>query len=349
MQLSRFSILVFGLTFNFASLQQVILVNPSYLLIFTLFLPCDFKKILGVLSLVIVFISSVLFLELSSSLYIPYLQLVFDFAVCLAIVNVISNTSIDKIHQVLSNTSKILLLLAILSVLDYIFKLGVINELLTSITLWGNGGSGLPRLSLTFSNPNWGAFTLFLLLCIAIEVKASRLTRGVFLLLILFMQSKSAIAISLFYVLGLYLNNSYLRLLYLVIFVVVFYFLMVFNPFVETASFVNRELMYQQVAILSEYYPQGLMGNDALRILIEKTGEDTMPSLLLLIYSLGYVLFLILLATWMLKALRSYSKLLLLVCILAFSSVYSFLSVSIVSGIGMYLLYMVYKHDRRLS
>jgi hypothetical protein len=335
MKVHKFALLCISLIFNLASLQQLIGISPSYIVLF-LKRNIKFYEIIFISLLCFAFYYQA-FTE--NSVIINYLQLVFDLLLAYLIVDIVKNSDPIKVKSIINFSANSLLFLALISTLDYYYFGNIVNSILTKITLWGNSGEFIPRLSLTFSNPNWGSFTIFFFLVLSYIFKSSQSLKIKLFFLIFFLQSKSAILIS-----GLFIAiNSSTQLYKKIIFSVFFIpMILITLPSLisieETASYFNRLIMFQEVIDQTELYPQGLMGDNDIRQLITKTGEDTLPSLLTLIYGFGWVFFMMLFSLFLLNVMKSKISFSIFISLVLFSLVYSFLTVGIVSAIGIAMM-----------
>ena len=334
MRINKFAVICAGLIFNLASLQQLIGIHPSYIILF-------FKRNIKVYE---IFFITLIFFSLTSQAFINggivinYLQIIFDIVLAFMIYDIIISTNPKTIIKIINVFVNFLIIVAIVSTLDYYFLGNSINGILSSITLWDNTGEFLPRLSLTFSNPNWGSFTVFFFLVLAYIFKSPFPLKLKILMLIIFFQSKSAIIISALFMI-MNANNGIIKsLIYAGLIVIVFFNFPNIISLEESASYINRLIMYQEVLDLTEIYPLGLMAENDLRLLISKTGEDTLPTILTLVYSLGWIIFLLFFLFIFSKAYQYRISLSIAIALLLFSLVYSFLTVSIVSAIGITLL-----------
>ena len=345
MKIYKFSILCAGLIFNFANLQQIIGINPSYII---LLLKNSIKiREIIILTIICFFLVYQTFVE--NYIIINYLQILLDIALGFLIYSMIALTKNQITLEIISGYTNALIGLAILSTVDYYFLGNYINNFLSWITLWGNTGDFLPRLSLTFGNPNWGSFTFFLFLVIAYLLRSSFSLKMKILSIIIFFQSKSAILISLLFVI---INSKNPVLNSLIFFSVVSLLLFSF-PLIsiqDTASYFYRLIMYQEIFNITQLYPLGLVGENELRYLISKTSEDTLPTILTLIYGLGWIFFTLFLLYFLKRIFQSRIQLSIGISLGLFSLVYSFLSISIVAGIGVTLfLLATNKDDTRLN
>ena len=340
MQLYKFSILCAGLIFNLASLQQIIGINPSYII---LLLKNSIKiREIILLSVVCFFLAYQTFIE--NYIIINYLQILLDIALGFLIFNIITLTKNQTTLQIISRYTNFLICLAILSAFDYYFLGTYLNNFLSWITLWGNSGDFIPRLSLTFGNPNWGSFTCFLFLVIAYLLKSSFLLKMKILSLIIFFQSKSAILIAIFFVI---INSKNPIRKSLIFFSVIAFSLFSF-PIIsiqDTASYFYRLIMYEEILNITQLYPLGLIGESELRYLISSTSEDTLPTILTLLYGLGWIFFILFLVYYLIKIFQSRIQLSIGISLGLFSLVYSFLSTSIVAGIGVTLFLLAINKD----
>ena len=157
MKVHKFALLCISLIFNLASLQQLIGISPSYIVLF-LKRNIKFYEIIFISLLCFAFNYQAL---TENSIIINYLQLVFDLLLAYLIVDIVKNSDPIKVKSIINFSANCLLFLALISTLDYYYFGNIVNSILTKITLWGNSGEFIPRLSLTFSNPNWGSFTIF--------------------------------------------------------------------------------------------------------------------------------------------------------------------------------------------
>tara|TARA_B100001123_G_C14822857_1_gene832967 strand:+ start:185 stop:598 length:414 start_codon:yes stop_codon:yes gene_type:complete len=114
----------------------------------------------------------------------------------------------------------------------------------------------------------------------------------------------------------------------------------------ETASFFNRFVMYEKIIPLVEFYPMGLLSDYQIRS-ISNFSEDTLPSFLTLLYGVGWINFILIFLYTFFKSLNNKLNFSVAACLFAFSVVYSFLTVSIVSAIGFTMLILsLYRQDR---
>jgi hypothetical protein len=343
MLISKFLVLVTGIVVNLSHIQQIIGINPAYALLFLK----NKISIYECLFLSIVF-SFFIFQSFSGGfIIIDYLQIIIDLSLGFMIFNMIRSTKNEIIERSLNKFSNLFIFLAVLSIIDYYYLGKIINGFFTFITAWPNEGEMtiLPRLSLTFGNPNWAAFTTFFFLVISYFINSSNHLKFKLLILIFFFQSKSAIFISLFFIIFNSKNGILKSLLFSSASIIIYIAFSDSIGIEETASFFNRFVMYEKIIPMVDFYPKGLLSDYQIRS-ISNFSEDTLPSFLTLLYGVGWVNFILIFLYTFFKSLNDKFNFSVAACLFAFSVVYSFLTVSIVSAIGFTMLILsLYKQD----
>ena len=335
MLISKFLVLVTGLVVNLSHIQQIIGINPAYALLFLK----NKISIYECLFLLIIF-SFFIFQSFSGGfIIIDYLQIIIDLSLGFMIFNMIRSTKNEIIERSLNKFSNLFIFLAVLSIIDYYYLGKIINGFFTFITAWPNEGEMtiLPRLSLTFGNPNWAAFTTFFFLVISYLINSSNHLKIKLLLLVFFFQSKSAIFISLFFIIFNSKNGIAKSFLFSVSSIIIYFTFSNSIGIEDTASFFNRFIMYEKIISMVELYPMCLLSSYEIRS-ISNFSEDTLPSFLTLLYGIGWINFSLIFIYTFFKSFNNKLTFSVTICLLGFSIVYSFLTVSIVSAIGITLL-----------
>ena len=343
MLISKFFVLIFGLVLNLSHLQQIIGVNPAYALLFLK----NKISIYECLFLIVIFSFLIYQSFVGGFIITDYLQIIIDLSLGFMIFNLVRSTKKEIIERTLNKFSNLFIFLAVLSIVDYFYFGKVVNNFFTFITAWPNEGelTILPRLSLTFGNPNWASFTTFFFLVISYFINSSNHLKFKLLILIFFFQSKSAIFISLFFIIFNSKNGLLKSLLFSLASIIIYIAFSDSIGIEETASFFNRFVMYEKIIPMVEFYPMGLLSDYQIRS-ISNFSEDTLPSFLTLLYGVGWINFILIFLYTFFKSLNNKFNFSVAACLFAFSVVYSFLTVSIVSAIGFTMLILsLYKQD----
>lgn len=343
--ISKFLVLVIGLVINLSHLQQIIGINPAYALLFLK----NRISIYECLFLFLIFLFLIFQSFTGGYIIIDYIQLIIDLLLGFMIFNMIMFTNRKIIVSVLNNFSNLFIFLAILSIIDYYYFGKIINGFFTFITAWPNEGEMtiLPRLSLTFGNPNWASFTTFFFLVLSYLVNSTNILKFKLLLLIIFFQSKSAIFLSLFFIIFNSKNGVIKSFLFCISSIIIYLNFSDSIGLEDTASFFNRFIMYENIIPLVEIYPMGLLSDFEIRS-ISKFSEDTLPSFLTLLYGIGWINFSMIILYTFFKSLKNKLTFSVATCLFGFSIVYSFLTVSIVSALGFTLLLISLNKSNRI-
>ena len=334
------------LPIQFASLQQVILFNPIYGLLFWVIF--DAKRIYILFSGLTIFAGIVhsLSANVDSNYFFllkEYIQLAADILIAGGIIAIIRKSEVDALFRCVNFVANGFLVVAGLSLFDYYFVTIGLNSVLSDITLWPNSGSGFPRLSLTFSNPNWATFTMFLLLVIFCESCKNHANFywvvSKIIVLIIFFQSKAGIVLSLLYVVFSLVTFN-VRYITVVLFTTAISIVSLWGLLVNqtqgevlmgSASYLNRMEMYNYVLLETGLLPKGLPSSDFYSFINSVSYEDTIPAILKVLYSFGWISFTILMTAAVAVSITNKTKS-LLVSVVGFSMSYSLLDVSIVAA-----------------
>lgn len=351
-KIKKFSAAATILSIHLASLQQIIFINPIYFLLFWIIF--DAKGIYFVFLGVTIFtgiVHSLIAVNDTHYFFLlkEYVQLSFDILIAGSIIAIIKKTDVNTLTKGVNLIVNVFLVVAGLSLIDYYFVNFGLNSLLSQMTLWPNIGSGFPRLSLTFSNPNWATFNMFLLLVIIVELCKSHVkfywVVVKIVLLILFFQSKTGILLSLFYVVFSLMKFN-LRYLFVVLFISVistssFWILLVNQTqgqiLIDSASYLNRMEMYKHVFVQSDLWPKGLPTYDFYTSIRNVSNEDTIPAILKFLYCFGWIIFTTLMLSAIALSVKNNTKS-LAVAVIGFSISYSYFDVSIVAAQAMVII-----------
>lgn len=232
--------------------------------------------------------------------------------------------------------------------LIFIFMLDVLsfkylNTLSFLITDNASGGTAtfLPRINVFFSNPNWLASFYFFNCALLYYLTRNIRVLLIGALIIFVLQSKTYIALMILMIIFYQLKNNFLRIVALVCSSFLFFNFfsdpinLFFGQLQETSSVVNRVRIYEYVENTVKIYPSGFL-SIGIENLKNYSGEDTVPSIILLAKLFGGFVMALISAAAIYMGWRYYNLVPIMMLIAAFSQ--SFLAVSGVASVMiMYL------------
>lgn len=287
-----------------------------------------------------------------------FIETVYGYMVAYIFLRIYSNKRLDVFF---SRNLIIWLVIIILFLLDYYYLSSNLNNFFTQLTDKTTAGVStiFTRITIIWGNPNWLSFFYLLLLAIYLDLgerKRWLIVLGCFGVFLL--QTKTAIAIAvLMSIFALFstLEKTHRKFFIFLFILLLGYFIFhnlhtVINliDFLEnSASFTDRNLIFEYMVPKIEYYPNGMLGDNSIASLKEATPEDTVPTILIITKLLGWPLTLLFILKFV-NPIDFKNKSINYVnfTLLSFSITQSFLSISGAASLAMFAYFLIYFHSR---